>query len=123
MAPLVAGLCFCWLDGGKIKAGERAMSTATLPALPTPQTWNMPPALPLWLTVEEYEALEQTTNQKYHYHNGKTVPMTGASLEHNTVAGNLIRELGVALRGTGCRVLPSGMKVFIGRARFATPMS
>jgi Uma2 family endonuclease len=68
---------------------------------------------PRTYTVEDYEQLERITGLKYHYINGKVFEMPGGSIEHGGIASNIIGELRATLRGTGCRVLTSDVKIYI----------
>ncbi len=51
---------------------------------------------------------------------GEIFAMTGGSLAHAQIASNLIRELGLALKGTGCRVLGSDMRLSVQRSKLFT---
>lgn len=77
------------------------------PAAPTPSAPKPTPRL----TWAEYVEQEIKSPVKHHYYLGELIEVAGATLEHNTLCGNLIGELGAALRGTDCCVLPSNMKV------------
>ncbi len=63
------------------------------------------------LTPEEYLQLESTSQIKHEYLNGDVYAMAGASDGHVTVAGNLFALLRSHVRGRGCRVYMSDMKV------------
>lgn len=65
------------------------------------------------LSFAEYIEQERISHVKHHYYYGRLIEVAGASLEHNTICGNLIVTLGTALAGTDCRVMPSDMKIFI----------
>ena len=45
--------------------------------------------------------------------NGKIITMTGASLKHNRIVRNLIRDIAGFLKGKSCEVFPSDMRVNI----------
>lgn len=49
-------------------------------------------------TTEEYLKLETTAEYKNEYRNGKIVQMTGGSVDHNKIAGNLYAYLKFTLR-------------------------
>ncbi len=66
-----------------------------------------------FLTVDEYFALEERTGIKHEYLNGQVYQMSGASIEHNQIVTNIIISLGTKLRGSGCRVFPSDLRVYI----------
>jgi len=48
---------------------------------------------------------------KYEFSNGLVYAMAGASRNHNRVAGNFFLSLGAHLKGSGCQVFQSDMKV------------
>jgi Uma2 family endonuclease len=66
-----------------------------------------------YLTPEEYLELEEKGNVKHEYINGEIYTMAGASDSHVTIALNIASELRNHLRGKGCRVFISDMKVRI----------
>ena len=43
-------------------------------------------------TREEYLALEETADYKNEYHDGKIVPMTGGTTNHNKICLNFCRK-------------------------------
>jgi Uma2 family endonuclease len=65
------------------------------------------------LSLEEYNRLEDERNQRYEYHDGEVFAMAGGDPKHGAIASNLIRLLGNALLGKGCRVFNSDVKVYI----------
>ena len=50
---------------------------------------------------------EEVSKTKHWYYAGVVTAMAGGSFEHALLAANLIRDLGVALRGRGCGVVGS----------------
>jgi len=64
------------------------------------------------VTPDEYLSLERAAETKSEYDDGVICARAGASLEHNLIVAGLIRSLGNRLP-SGCRVLPSDMKVRI----------
>lgn len=62
-------------------------------------------------TQEEYLHLESTSEIKHEYLNGDVYAMAGASDSHVTIAGNLFVLLRSHVRGRGCRVYLSDMKL------------
>lgn len=74
------------------------------------------------LTAEEYLQLEAESYTKHEYIDGDVYAMAGASDAHVTIAGNLFALLRNHVRGSGCRVYISDMKVKVGqRNRFYYP--
>lgn len=65
------------------------------------------------LTPEEYLQLEAKSDIKHEYIDGKVFAMAGATDTHVTIAGNIFALLLSHLRGSGCRVYISDMKVRI----------
>jgi Uma2 family endonuclease len=63
------------------------------------------------LSVEDYLAYEADGRQRHEYFAGEIFAMTGASLEHNIIAGNLFNALSNHLRGGPCRAFMSDFKV------------
>ena len=63
------------------------------------------------LTEAEYLAIERQAETKSEFLDGEMFAMSGASYRHNVIVSNLLRDLGRSLRGSGCRVLPSDMRV------------
>ncbi len=69
------------------------------------------------LSPDEYLAWERRQETKHEYVDGVIVAMSGASLAHNTIVGNVVRVLGNALLDKPCRALPSDMRVRIPATR------
>lgn len=63
------------------------------------------------LTLAEFIAWENTQAERHEFFRGEVFAMVGARRSHGTVVGNLMRELGVRLKGTPCRAFSEGMKV------------
>ena len=66
-----------------------------------------------YLTPEEYLQLEVNSDIKHEYIDGEVYAMAGATDTHVTIAGNIFALLLSHLRGSGCRVYISDMKVRI----------
>ena len=64
-----------------------------------------------YLSPDDYLQWEDDSDIKHEYINGKVYAMAGASDAHVTIAGNLFALLLNHLRGSGCRVYISDMKV------------
>lgn len=71
------------------------------------------PAAKRNLTPEQYLAFERSSEERHEYAGGEVLAMTGGSLAHNLIVGNLVAELRSALRSRGCFVCPSDMRVKI----------
>ncbi len=66
-----------------------------------------------YLTTEEYLQLETASDIKHEYFDGGIFAMAGATDTHVTIALNMAILLRNHLRGSGCRVYISDMKVRI----------
>ncbi|MDA1015517.1 MAG: Uma2 family endonuclease [Planctomycetota bacterium] len=65
------------------------------------------------LTPAEYLDRERLATFKSEYFRGETFAVAGASREHNLIVSNLVREIGVSLKGRPCEVNPSDMRVMV----------
>ncbi len=63
------------------------------------------------LTPEEYLAFERKATTKHEYLNGQIVAMSGASREHNLIAGNMFNGLYTQLIDGVCETYISEMRV------------
>lgn len=70
-------------------------------------------------TVEEYFALEETSDIRHEYYHGEIFPldgpqaMAGATFAHNTIKQNCVIALRLGLRGRGCRVFDENVRLRI----------
>ena len=62
-------------------------------------------------SLDEYFAVEETSQVKNEYYDGQIFAMAGASLEHNDIAANLISTIRPALVHRGCRTFGSDLRV------------
>lgn len=72
----------------------------------------------VYLTPEEYLALERAAERKSEYADGEVFAMAGGSERHNLIVANLIAGLHGQLAGRPCRVYPSDLKVRAANPRF-----
>jgi len=70
-------------------------------------------AYQLIITEADYLAGEQDGQQKHEYIDGQVYAMSGASANHNRLAGNLYGELRQHLKGQPCQAYTADMKVKI----------
>lgn len=63
------------------------------------------------VSPEEYLLRERTAEYKSEYVGGEIRAMTGATREHVLIAANLVRELGVQLRGRPCETYGTDIRV------------
>ncbi|MBI5670075.1 MAG: Uma2 family endonuclease [Chloroflexi bacterium] len=73
------------------------------------------------MTPEEYLAFERASNTKHEYINGEVVAMTGASRNHNRIAGSAYAALYAQLRNRPCDIFPSDMRVKTGDGEYTYP--
>jgi Uma2 family endonuclease len=64
-----------------------------------------------YISPEEYLEIERVAEYKNEYYYGQILAMSGASLKHNRIDGNIIASIGNFLKGKDCQVLPSNMRV------------
>ncbi len=69
------------------------------------------------LSVEEYLDGEAHSQTRHEYLNGAVYAMSGASVVHNLIAGNLFALLHSHLRGGPCQVFMSDVKLRFSTAR------
>src|SRR5438270_13833452 len=64
-----------------------------------------------WISPEEYLEEELANEIRHEYVGGAMYAMSGASEEHNIIAGNIFAALREHLRGHRCRVYMNDLKV------------
>ncbi|MGI8566686.1 MAG: Uma2 family endonuclease, partial [Pyrinomonadaceae bacterium] len=67
----------------------------------------------LYFTLEEYFALERTSERRFEYRGGEIVLMSGGSRQHGEIASNLIFNLRRRLSEGDCRVYGSDIAVVV----------
>ena len=65
----------------------------------------------VYVSSQEYLALERQAAYKSEYIAGTIVAMSGASREHNLIVTNIVTSLGQQLRGRPCEVYANDMRV------------
>lgn len=67
------------------------------------------------LTIEEYINHEIETGQRYEYHNGQLYAMSGGTINHGILCGNIYAELRNSLRNkpSACKALTGEVKLHI----------
>ncbi len=73
-----------------------------------------------YYTPEEYLGIEEVAEFKSEYRGGEIVPMTGASLDHNRIAGKVYSTLTSALSGQSYEVFIGDLRLWIPQARLYT---
>ena len=75
-------------------------------------------------SAEEYLRFERDSTQKHEFHDGEILAMSGGSPTHSLISSNVIREVGVRLKGKRCHVYDSNLRVWIaGTRRYVYPDS
>jgi Uma2 family endonuclease len=69
------------------------------------------------LTPEEYLALERAAEFRSEYFDGVMYSMSGGSMFHSHINGNLAGEFRNALKKRPCFVMPNDMRVRVGSGR------
>ena len=64
-------------------------------------------------TPEEYFALEEISEVRHEYFEGEVLAMSGVSLAHNLVKGNLVASLWLIARQRGCRVFDENARLVV----------
>ncbi len=72
---------------------------------------------PRHYSIEEYFAVEETTEYRNEYRNGEIVPMTGGSINHNQIIVNLVIALSLVLREQDYGVYANDLRLWIPRYR------
>ena len=65
-----------------------------------------------YYSLEEYFALEQTSDARFEYWDGEIVCMSGGSRAHGTISSNVHFALALGLRGGRCRAFTGDMAVW-----------
>lgn len=71
-------------------------------------------------SIEEYLRLEEQADYKSEYLDGRIVPMTGGTTNHNQIALNIATELNIAFKQRDCRVYMGDVRLWIPERRFFT---
>lgn len=66
-----------------------------------------------YASVEDYLLQEETSLEKHEYYAGEVFAMSGGSINHNTISGNVFGEIRAFLKGKTCRVFNSDQKIHI----------
>ncbi|HVG09351.1 MAG TPA: Uma2 family endonuclease [Thermoanaerobaculia bacterium] len=77
-------------------------------------------AEPNQLSVQEYLRLERLAETRNEYLDGQLVAMTGGTMRHGFVIGNLVGELKRQLKGRSCQIAPNDLRVHIPSANVYT---
>lgn len=64
-----------------------------------------------YVSIEDYLVAEEASEVKHEYYKGEVFAMAGGSIAHNRIVRNVLASLDNFLRGKGCEVFPSNLKV------------
>jgi Uma2 family endonuclease len=70
-----------------------------------------------WISVEEYLAMEETSELRHEYVCGEIYAMAGGPRSHSAISGNIFAALHGALRGKPCQAYIADMLVRLGKDR------
>lgn len=73
-----------------------------------------------YVSPQEYLQMERESPIKHMYLDGEIVSMSGASLAHNDIVANLLREVGSFLKGKPCKIRPSDLRISVPSANSYT---
>ena len=73
------------------------------------------------MSEDEFVAFELASPQRHEFVDGVIRAMTGASIRHNDVAGNLFVALRAAAKGTRCKVNIEGVRLKVNSRRHYYP--
>ncbi len=74
-----------------------------------------------FVTPEEYLELERKAEYKSEYYNGEMFAMSGASINHNAIAGQLYFLIARHLQSRKCRWFPSDMRLLVPNGLYTYP--
>ncbi|MCC3406584.1 MAG: Uma2 family endonuclease [Microcoleus sp. PH2017_10_PVI_O_A] len=75
---------------------------------------------PKFYTPDEYRQLEETAEFRNEYRDGEIVQMTGGTINHSQIIGNIYAFLKATLRGKNARPFMSDLRLWIPRHRRGT---
>ena len=73
-----------------------------------------------YVSPKEYLERERESSIKHVYLDGEAVAMPGASLAHNDIVANILREIGSFLKGKQCKIRPSDLRISVPSANSYT---
>ena len=65
------------------------------------------------MTLEEYRAIAETSEERYEYCNGEIIIMSGGTATHSEISSNLLIYLGFLLRDTDFRLYNSDLRLWL----------
>ena len=67
-------------------------------------------------TLEEYIEFDKGSEERWEYFDGVVLSMSGGTLAHNQISGNLLSGLRRSALAQGCQVLPADMRIKVPKA-------
>jgi Uma2 family endonuclease len=64
-------------------------------------------------SIEEYRAIAETSTEKCEYHDGEIITMTGGTIKHSRICGNIFYFLKFLLRDTKFEPINSDLRLWI----------
>ncbi len=68
-------------------------------------------------TLAEYRSLEEAAKERHEYHDGTITTMTGGTIEHSAISGNVYTMLKYALKKSPFNPYNSDLRVWVARYR------
>ena len=65
------------------------------------------------LTPEQYLEIERAAQERSEFWNGEMFALSGASVPHGVITGNILAGLHARLRDKPCRVFPPDLKILV----------
>ena len=62
-------------------------------------------------THDEYEEFEDRASERHEYHSGYVFAMSGGTLNHSQISGNVYALIRAAVRGSSCRAFTEAVRV------------
>ena len=64
-------------------------------------------------TLDEYRAIADTSEEKCEYHDGEIIAMTGGTVKHSRIGGNVFASLKLLLRDTNFEAINNDLRLWI----------
>jgi Uma2 family endonuclease len=76
---------------------------------------------PQRMTVDEYLAFEEQSEERHEYYDGEVVDMAGTTINHNSLVDSVKDLLKPSLRARGCRAFSESIKVAVTATKYVYP--
>lgn len=71
-------------------------------------------------TIDEYLEMEEKSDEKHEYYKGEVYAMSGPKLDHVRITRDMSSLLGQKLRGSGCEVFATDLRLYVESEEFLT---